>query len=241
MVLGLLNAASGCAIVTCMLLMLVEAQDSPSRQGAAAPSSQNGPSGFQNAAFPPPQPAYSNFGGDSAPPKDSMGPGAENDPPPQADDTGVGPDASPSNDANSPGVDVAAQQSQGLAAQPGEGRMRMGSSAAGASSNPPGTADATSASSGVAGVAAESALQKLTEFRPRHRKTVDGRLCAAAFVHEGQTYTDCTDARSPDGVTGREWCYVEVQLLGKGPKDWEFCSPPLNYTSNTLAALPTLL
>lgn len=47
-----------------------------------------------------------------------------------------------------------------------------------------------------------SALQRLTEFRQQHRKTIDGRLCAAAFVQDNQTYTDCTDARSPDGTSG---------------------------------------
>ncbi|KYK70234.1 PA14 domain-containing protein [Toxoplasma gondii TgCatPRC2] len=73
-------------------------------------------------------------------------------------------------------------------------------------------------------------LQRLTEFRQQHRKTIDGRLCAAAFVQDNQTYTDCTDARSPDGTSGREWCYVEVQLLGKGPKDWNYCSRPINYS-----------
>ena len=32
-------------------------------------------------------------------------------------------------------------------------------------------------------------LQPLTKFRQQHRKTVDGRLCAAAFVQSRQTYT----------------------------------------------------
>jgi len=60
-----------------------------------------------------------------------------------------------------------------------------------------------------------------------HRKTVDGRLCAAAYVHNSQAFTvrthlvmvlqlclpgcqDCTSAANPDGVSGREWCYVEA-------------------------------
>lgn len=66
----------------------------------------------------------------------------------------------------------------------------------------PQVAGSTTAVAGLGGGQAESALQRLTEFRARYRKTVDGRLCAAAFVHEAQTYTDCTDARSPDGTTG---------------------------------------
>ncbi|KAL8270762.1 hypothetical protein Esti_005317 [Eimeria stiedai] len=230
MVCGVPNGPSICAVITCLLLTLVKAQDSPSRQGAALPSSLKDPSGFQNA-FSPPQPAYSNTGWNSESPKNPMGRWGENDPAPQANDTNARPDAPPSNDFDPPSGDVAPQQSQGIPPQPGEGRMSMGARAAGAGLTQPGATDATSARAGAVGAAAESELQKLTEFRPRHRKTVDGRLCAAAFVHEGQTFTDCTDARSPDGVTGREWCYVEVQLLGKGPKDWEFCTPPLNYNA----------
>ena len=60
-----------------------------------------------------------------------------------------------------------------------------------------------------------------------------GRLCAAAYVHNSQAFTaksltpqrdvaflpstsvcnqqDCTAAANPDGVSGREWCYVEVR------------------------------
>ncbi|KFH01603.1 PA14 domain-containing protein [Toxoplasma gondii MAS] len=72
-------------------------------------------------------------------------------------------------------------------------------------------------------------LQQLTQFRKQHRRTVDGRLCAAAFVQDDQTYTDCTGARAPDGKAGGEWCYVEVQLLGKGGRDWNWCIPPINY------------
>ncbi|PFH33427.1 PA14 domain-containing protein [Besnoitia besnoiti] len=92
-------------------------------------------------------------------------------------------------------------------------------------------------------------LQQLTQFRKQHRRTIDGRLCAAAFVQDDQTYTDCTTARAPDGATGKpvplesptetlpvnsflpggEWCYVEVQLLGKGGRDWNWCIPPIDY------------
>ncbi|CRG93344.1 LCCL domain-containing protein, putative [Plasmodium gallinaceum] len=75
----------------------------------------------------------------------------------------------------------------------------------------------------------ESSLEKITEFRQQHRKTLDGRLCAAAFLHDDQTYTDCTDATSPDGTSGKEWCYVEVQLLGKGSRDWDYCANAINY------------
>ncbi|SBS97047.1 LCCL domain-containing protein (LAP5) [Plasmodium ovale curtisi] len=72
-------------------------------------------------------------------------------------------------------------------------------------------------------------LKKLTEYRQQHRKTVDGRLCAAAFVQDDQTYTDCTKATDPNGITGREWCYVEVQLVGKGNRDWDYCRGVINY------------
>lgn len=74
-----------------------------------------------------------------------------------------------------------------------------------------------------------ASLERITEFRQQHRKTLDGRLCASAFLHADQTYTDCTDAVSPDGTSGREWCYVEVQLLGKGTRDWDYCASAINY------------
>ncbi|KAI4840909.1 LCCL domain-containing protein [Plasmodium brasilianum] len=79
-------------------------------------------------------------------------------------------------------------------------------------------------------------LGNITEFRQQHRKTLDGRLCAAAFLHDDQTYTDCTSAPSPDGTSGREWCYVEVQLLGKGVRDWDYCANTVNYDKLRLHA-----
>ncbi|CCF75456.2 cleavage and polyadenylation specificity factor subunit 5 [Babesia microti strain RI] len=74
-------------------------------------------------------------------------------------------------------------------------------------------------------------LSPLTEFRRFARRTVDGRLCAAAFIQDDQTYTDCTNATAPDGSNGIEWCYVEVQLINKGSslKDWGECEPPTDY------------
>ena len=55
-------------------------------------------------------------------------------------------------------------------------------------------------------------LQPLTKFRQQHRRTVDGRLCAAAFVQSRKAYTGCTDAANPIGESGRPWCYVEPQV-----------------------------
>ena len=61
-------------------------------------------------------------------------------------------------------------------------------------------------------------LQPLTDFRQQHRRTIDGRLCAAAFVQNRKTYTDCTTASNPSGESGRPWCYVEAQAgLGTTP------------------------
>jgi hypothetical protein len=54
-------------------------------------------------------------------------------------------------------------------------------------------------------------LQPLTNFRQQHRRTIDGRLCAAAFVQNRKSYTGCTDAPNPAGESGRPWCYVEAQ------------------------------
>ena len=56
-------------------------------------------------------------------------------------------------------------------------------------------------------------LLPLTKFRQQHRRTIDGRLCAAAFVQNRKSYTGCTDAPSPSGESGRAWCYVEAQVL----------------------------
>ena len=59
--------------------------------------------------------------------------------------------------------------------------------------------------------AAPEALQSLAAFREQHRKTVDGKLCAAAFVQDRQAYTGCATARNPAGEYGRAWCYIEPQ------------------------------
>ncbi|ESS33462.1 PA14 domain-containing protein [Toxoplasma gondii VEG] len=96
-------------------------------------------------------------------------------------------------------------------------------------------ATAVAACFGLVGTSAQEsgydrqALQRLTEYRQVHRKTIDGRLCAAAFVQDNVTYTDCTDSKAPDGTVGRMWCYVEVQLLGKGIRDWDYCQDVVNY------------
>ena len=67
-------------------------------------------------------------------------------------------------------------------------------------------------------------LQPLTKFRQQHRRTIDGRLCAAAFVQNRKAYTDCTDAPNPAAESGRPWCYVEPQLLDGGAA-WNYCAP----------------
>ncbi|CAK9041545.1 unnamed protein product [Durusdinium trenchii] len=36
-------------------------------------------------------------------------------------------------------------------------------------------------------------LKPLTSFRQQHRRLVDGRLCAAAFVQDEQVFTGCSD------------------------------------------------
>mmetsp|Transcript_66174 Transcript_66174/g.183218 ORF Transcript_66174/g.183218 Transcript_66174/m.183218 type:complete len:146 (-) Transcript_66174:104-541(-) len=73
-------------------------------------------------------------------------------------------------------------------------------------------------------------LQRLAEFREQHRRTLDGRLCAAAFVQNRQSFTDCTAAPNPEGESGRPWCYVEPQLLGVSDVPaWGFCAPVTDY------------
>merc|ERR1711862_242172 len=74
-------------------------------------------------------------------------------------------------------------------------------------------------------------LLPLTKFRQQHRRTIDGRLCAAAFVQNRKSYTGCTDAPNPTGESGRAWCYVEAQLLDSdaGEAAWNYCAPVSDY------------
>merc|ERR1712188_135506 len=74
-------------------------------------------------------------------------------------------------------------------------------------------------------------LLPLTKFRQQHRRTIDGRLCAAAFVQNRKSYTGCTDAPNPSGESGRSWCYVEAQLLEATSAEsaWNFCAPVVDY------------
>mmetsp|Transcript_35709 Transcript_35709/g.77989 ORF Transcript_35709/g.77989 Transcript_35709/m.77989 type:complete len:210 (+) Transcript_35709:22-651(+) len=93
-------------------------------------------------------------------------------------------------------------------------------------------------------------LRDLASFRTEHRRTEDGRLCAGAFVHNGQTYTGCTEEENPDGVAGREWCFVEPSLvkhhIASEPKEpgagtqvsssWGYCAPRPDYNEMRQAA-----
>merc|ERR1719411_1980272 len=63
----------------------------------------------------------------------------------------------------------------------------------------------------------------------QHRRTVDGRLCAASFVQAGTAYTGCTDSIDPNGISGRAWCYVEAQLASEQNPAWGFCAPAIDY------------
>merc|ERR1712183_59938 len=76
---------------------------------------------------------------------------------------------------------------------------------------------------------AREQLQSLTKFRSQHRRTIDGRLCAAAFVQDRQTFTDCTATINPVGETGREWCYVEPQVQAGDAVAWNYCAPVVDY------------
>merc|ERR1712098_224408 len=61
-----------------------------------------------------------------------------------------------------------------------------------------------------------------------HRRTTDGRLCAGEYTQGGVTYSDCTTAANPDGVAGREWCYVEDGVAGKA---YDYCAPAVDYAA----------
>merc|ERR1719384_1894119 len=78
--------------------------------------------------------------------------------------------------------------------------------------------------------AVPSDLAPLTHSRSQHRRTVEGKLCAAAFVQDGSVYTGCTSTPDPNGVSGRPWCYVEPQLLEESTA-WGFCAPAVDYDS----------
>jgi hypothetical protein len=55
-------------------------------------------------------------------------------------------------------------------------------------------------------------LPDSAQHRQQHRRTLDGRLCAAAFVFDRQTHVGCSDGTNPAGEHGREWCYVDAQV-----------------------------
>ncbi|CAL1172210.1 unnamed protein product [Cladocopium goreaui] len=78
-----------------------------------------------------------------------------------------------------------------------------------------------------------SELKPLTQWRQQHRRTLEGFLCAAAFVQDGQVYTNCTDAPTPQGDSGREWCYLDPQLqdlqVGDGTPSWGYCARVVDY------------
>merc|ERR1712083_1098833 len=84
-------------------------------------------------------------------------------------------------------------------------------------------------------------LRPLTQFRQAHRRTIDGRLCAAAFIQDRVAYTGCTDAPNPVGEAGRAWCYVEPQLgvTGSGAA-WDYCAPNVDYDTVRSAAAAQL-
>mmetsp|Transcript_89985 Transcript_89985/g.250422 ORF Transcript_89985/g.250422 Transcript_89985/m.250422 type:complete len:133 (+) Transcript_89985:138-536(+) len=76
--------------------------------------------------------------------------------------------------------------------------------------------------------AADKDLKALAHHRTQPRRTLDGRLCAAAFVQDQQVYTDCTAAANPSGEVGRPWCYVEPQVASSGVS-WGNCAPAVDY------------
>lgn len=93
-------------------------------------------------------------------------------------------------------------------------------------------------------VAADDALstklERLSYYRSRHRRLQDGRLCASVFRHDNVLYSGCTSVPPPgnSSVSGKEWCYVNEQLLDQAGKlDWGFCSPPNEYEQIREAAM----
>lgn len=55
-------------------------------------------------------------------------------------------------------------------------------------------------------------LQRISRNRQQHRRTVDGRLCAAAFVQNRQAYTGCTAALVLSVLTACCSCAASLPL-----------------------------
>lgn len=62
----------------------------------------------------------------------------------------------------------------------------------------------------------------------RTRYTKEGKKCAASFVINDNTYTDCVMLRTPDNKDNKEeWCYLDSPK--KGEQHWGYCEPTLDY------------
>merc|ERR1719420_74142 len=77
-------------------------------------------------------------------------------------------------------------------------------------------------------------------FQQQHRKTTDGRLCAAASAQDEQTFAGCSSMASPDGSVGRPWCYLAPQLIDASgdAQNWQYCAGVIDYDAVRAAALP---
>eukprot|EP00747_Dinoflagellata_sp_TGD_P164388 gnl/TRDRNA2_/TRDRNA2_184266_c0_seq1.p1 gnl/TRDRNA2_/TRDRNA2_184266_c0~~gnl/TRDRNA2_/TRDRNA2_184266_c0_seq1.p1 ORF type:complete len:190 (-),score=28.23 gnl/TRDRNA2_/TRDRNA2_184266_c0_seq1:71-601(-) len=90
---------------------------------------------------------------------------------------------------------------------------------------------AAGAVSGPGGSLGAEDLRLLTQWRQQYRRTINGYLCAAAGVKDGVAFTGCTNMPNDDGEGGREWCYLDSDLLQDlppGAKRWGYCAPPLD-------------
>jgi len=84
------------------------------------------------------------------------------------------------------------------------------------------------------------ALERLSFYRSQHRRIDDGRLCASVFRHNNIVYSGCATVSPPNnpGVVGKEWCYVNEQLIGQAGKlDWGYCIPPTQYEELRMDAM----
>ena len=74
----------------------------------------------------------------------------------------------------------------------------------------------------------EMSVQSTVKTSKKARWTQDGRMCAHAFVQDGETFFDCTKSKSPDGLmNNKEWCYVENPQ--SGAKSWDYCKAIMDY------------
>jgi hypothetical protein len=80
--------------------------------------------------------------------------------------------------------------------------------------------------------ATDEQLDTMSKFRQQHRRTLDGRLCAAAYEYKGKEFTSCTrtETPGPGHEIGRAWCMVDNALIdATTAPNWGYCGNVTDY------------